>query len=134
MRIPLSELLKNLFTRPSVVHARSTALNSLLWALAILLPCVLLSALLVGGDAFVTRAVTVMAGMALAAVFAAYFYFMLKDPDRLQSEKFMIEQRKLTSIEMKGLESIAIENDGQAVKPAIELESVPEKQIEVGKG
>ena len=122
----LDDFLKSLFSRASVMRARSAALTSLLWLLAILLPSLLVSAIFAGPDTFLTYSLIVLVSFSVAAIFVAYFYFMIKDPDRLQTERFMITQRKLNILEMKGADPIPIDYRNEAGTSTIDIKPEPE--------
>ena len=124
----LFDILKNFVSRASVVHVRSNALTSHLWLLAILLPSLLVSGIFAGPDTFLTYSLIVMVGFSVLALFVAYFFFMIKDPDRLQSERFMIKQRELNILEMKGADPISYRNDAGTST----IDKIPEADKERG--
>ena len=70
------------------------AFNPILWGCAVATPtCFLFSAVL-REDSILRYGF---------AVVGAYLYFMLRDPDRLQSEEFITRQQELVLLERKGL-------------------------------
>lgn len=84
-------------SRAGVVRIRTIA-NNPLWLCAIVMPTSFLAALIALG--LQERAFAwVFVGIAtVALVYAVGFlsYFARKDPDRLQSEEYQLEQRRLT--------------------------------------
>jgi hypothetical protein len=81
------------------VRVRS-ALNPALWLCGI----VSISSFSIGAwssGAFQT-ALFVVGCAPISLVIGAFIYFMIRDPDRLQSEDYLIQQRALTLIQEKG--------------------------------
>lgn len=122
------DILKNFISRAGVVHARSTALNSLLWLLAILLPSLLGSGIFTGPDTVLTYSLIGLVGFSVFALFVAYFYFMIKNPDRLQTETFMIKQRELNIIEMKGADPIRINHRNDRHRSTIDNDPAADEE------
>lgn len=92
------------FTQEALTRIRSTAMAPALW-LAGVIGVIFLSAAAV----FTAQGAIVLAGFsfgiaALAAISAilANVYFVFKDPDRLQSEEYVLRTRAMTLIGEKG--------------------------------
>jgi hypothetical protein len=89
--MPGIELIRSLLQQATAQGSRSTALNPLGWALAIIL-----SALL--GSAFdhpptwLTPVLAVCVGTVVVAYLAAYFFLLVKDRDALRSERFQLSK------------------------------------------
>ena len=89
--MPGIELIRSLLQQATAQGSRSTALNPLGWALAIIL-----SALL--GSAFdhppiwLTPILAVCAGTIVVAYLFAYFFLLVKDRDALRSERFQLSK------------------------------------------
>jgi hypothetical protein len=68
-----------------------SVLNPMLWLCGIASPTFTVGALLADGALVTLFAISAAAPLVIAM--AAYLWFMFKDPDRLQSEPFRIEQQ-----------------------------------------
>ena len=68
-----------------------SVLNPILWLSAIVFPVGIAGALL--ADGAMTPVLAFVAILPPLVAVGSYVYFMLKDPDRLQSEPFRIEQQ-----------------------------------------
>ncbi len=106
----LDDVLAKVVTRASVVRVR-TALNPLLWTLATIASGCLLSALIAGPSAGLTFIFAGLTSFLVGLIAVTFIYFMIKAPDRLQSEEFVLKQQELTLLERMGGAPVAI--DGQ---------------------
>lgn len=86
----LEEAIKSWSSRAGIVRVRS-ALNPMLWTMAVALPLFLLAAYFFRDD-FLAKWVL----LALAAIsFLVTITSLFRDPDRLQSEEFVLKQQEL---------------------------------------
>jgi hypothetical protein len=122
----VDNFLKSSLSRIGIVSvSRSTALNPILWAFGfICAACVPISSL--NSDPFWKY--TFIAGFVilLMTLVFGYVWFLLKDPDRLQSEHFRLKQQSLELMHKRdeGFKTIdsahEIKNLGFEPKPDIE--------------
>ncbi len=85
------DIVKTAFSRAGVIRVRN-ALNPMLW---LSLTCLLISpgfAYLFRDDALLKYGFSVIAILPILATATAYFIFLFRDPDRLQSEEFVLRQ------------------------------------------
>jgi hypothetical protein len=120
----IDEILQSYIKRSGVVRVK-TALNPLLWAMPVLVLGSLLSAYFVGPEATTTLSLLGMTMLMVLTIIAAYGYFMFKDPDRLQSEEYMLAQKELSILERKGEEPVVIDPTGRSAGKAIEMQQEP---------
>jgi hypothetical protein len=89
--MPGIELIRSLLQQASAQGSRSTALNPLGWALAIVLSALLASAL----DhlpSWVSPLLGVLVTIVVIAYLVAYFFLLVKDRDALRSERFHLSK------------------------------------------
>lgn len=97
----VDQIISNARSAAGTVHVTS-ALNPLLWLCAIVsLPATVL-AFLARSDPFFSCLMLILAGLPVIGAISAYVYFMLKAPDRLQSEDYQIRHEALQIIQNKG--------------------------------
>jgi hypothetical protein len=103
--MPGIEIIRSLLQQASSQGSRSTALNPLGWALAIVL------AALIGASpahlpSWILPFLVVFTCVLIAAYLAAYFFLLVKDRDALRSEKFhlskMAIERSITGDNLSG--------------------------------
>ncbi len=82
-------------SRANVVRVKN-AVNTLLWMTALVTPTSWLAAYFFQSDAILKYGFSLFGALPVFAALFAYFYFMLKDPDRLQSEEFVLRQQELS--------------------------------------
>jgi hypothetical protein len=121
----LDDILRSSVSRLGVVRVRN-ALNSWLWALGLLVVGCLGSGLGIGPDAFLTYVFAGLTTLVVLLLAGAYFYFMIRDPDRLQSEEYRLAERRLTMIERKGTGPADIEEVIKIERPTEELDARPQ--------
>ncbi len=85
--------LKALTNRAAVVKV-STALNPMLWLAAVVTPASLLAAVFSSTPSIQLLALGLAASPVILAG-VAYFIFLFRDPNRLQSEEFQLRQQEL---------------------------------------
>lgn len=88
-------------TRDAVISLKvNTGLNSALWICGVVtVPALILATF---GPEALRNPLLVIASVPVGIYGIGFLYFMLKDPDRLQSEKFRIESRALDIVQEKG--------------------------------
>jgi hypothetical protein len=97
----------NLVSRAGIVRVRN-ALNPLLWATATMFPAGVGAAYLFRDDAALKYALLAFGASPGVLMLAAYIFYMFRDPDRLQSEEFVLRQRELIIYE-KGADAARID-------------------------
>jgi hypothetical protein len=133
----VDEIIKSGISRADVVRVRS-ALNPLLWALP---PTCWATAYVFRDDSVLRYAQAPLGALPLFAVIIAYFLFLFRDPDRLQSEEYVLKLRELSLISRKGIppliDDIVLDDDmlnsGKnkgPVSPRLELD----KEVVLSKG
>jgi len=96
-------------SRAGVVRVRN-ALNALLWLCAICVPSSLLGLYLFRDDPELKYVfMGLLVGPVITTVMS-HFWFLFRDPNRLQSEEFVLRQQEL-SIERKALPPTSIERN-----------------------
>ncbi len=88
----------------------TTSMNPLLWVLGLALPLLLGTAILIPSE-LVRLTLIGIAGGSIFLVFAAYFITLFREPDRLQSEEYMLRQLELFILERKSQASIQVDTD-----------------------
>ena len=109
----------------SAEGSRSTALNPLLWMCALLF-ATLTGTAVKGGPEWLLILVSVLAVIGVIATLAAYFYFMVKLPDALRSEKFTLAKMAMQGVSgdsLKGFNELS-ENTGTVL---IQAEKIGEQ-------
>ncbi|MCA3565460.1 MAG: hypothetical protein IOC90_12080 [Methylocystis sp.] len=104
--------LKRLIERAAVVKV-DNALNPLLWLTAVVTPVSAVLAAFVANPALAT-AFLFLAAIPVALVALAYFLFLFRDPDRLQSEEYQLKQQQIELFQ-KGQETPIIIDDTEGV-------------------
>jgi hypothetical protein len=89
----LDKIIKTGLSRVEAVKVR-TAINPLLWLSGCLMPFCFAGALLVP-ETVIKLAFLGLAAVPIFATLIAYFLFLFRDPDRLQSEQYLIKQQMI---------------------------------------
>jgi hypothetical protein len=89
--VPGIELIRSLFQQASAQGSRSTALNPLGWALALILSAMLGSVAL-SPPTWVLPFLATGAGIVIIAYVVAYFFLLFRDRDALRSERFQLSR------------------------------------------
>ena len=98
----LQGVIRSVTLRAEAIRVRN-AFNPILWGCAVATPtCFLFSAIL-REDPVLRYGFAVVGALPVLTLVGAYLYFMLRDPDRLQSEEFITRQQELVLLERKGL-------------------------------
>jgi hypothetical protein len=116
---------KLLANQTAIGQSRSSVLNPLQWVLVILL-LGLGILVMAKADSWIIIGVGVCAFLDLAVLFAAYLYFMFKDPAALRSEGFSLQklalEKGLVGDSLQGLKTI------DAVTASLVV-TAPEKKV-----
>jgi hypothetical protein len=118
----LEDAIKSWSSRAGIVRVRS-ALNPILWTMAVALPLFLLSAYFFRDDYFAKWVLLMLAASSFLVTIVSYFIFLFRDPDRLQSEEFVLKQQELViaSRSREGLPQ-PIEAEGQELPNVAEVD------------
>jgi len=106
--VSLQKVIRSVTSRAGVVRVRN-AFNPILWGCAVATPVCFLFAGVLGTDPILRYGFAALGGLPVLTLVGAYIYFMLRDPDRLQSEEFVLRQQELTVTERKGLPTVTHE-------------------------
>jgi hypothetical protein len=99
--LKLEEILRAASSRVETVRVIRTAVNPLLWLVGLTTPLSLVSAILIE-DRMIRIALLAFATLPIIVTIVAYFIFMFRDPDRLQSEEYRLRQRALQMLYKQG--------------------------------
>ena len=119
----LDEVMRIAISRAGVVRVRS-ALNPFLWTFVWSVVFVL-AAYAFKTDPIATYGCLILAALPLLVALGVGIFFAARQPDRLQSEEFVIRQQELTMIEKKGgylLPPVQVETDHASADRANSLE------------
>lgn len=122
-----SNVLQQAFSKAHAVAVQNV-MNPLLWLNAIGVPLFLAAAYLMQGDLWVTRMLVAVAAAVPLWTLREYSHWRKHDPNRLHSEKYLIEQQQLM-IQSKGWTAPI---DASALPPGENPEMslpVPENEI-----
>ncbi|MDY8110849.1 hypothetical protein U0C82_17050 [Fulvimarina sp. 2208YS6-2-32] len=97
----MKEIFEQAISRAEIVRVRN-ALNPMLWLTAVATPVFLLFAWLADFESITGVIFTAVAILPVLATIVGYYIFLFSDRDRLQSEEFVLEHRKLQYLERKG--------------------------------
>lgn len=115
----ISEITRSLLGQ---MHVKSSALNPLLWLAGF-------GGLLCFFAAyFITAFAGLLIGIGILCIVSpipAYVYFAIKDPNRLQSEEYQINQQKIQYQLMQGSQRVEVISDDHLVANPALLEATP---------
>jgi hypothetical protein len=117
----LDEAIRSWTSRAGVVRVRN-ALNPLLWAAGVLTPMSWIAAYAFRDDAILKYALVAFGALPGLATLASHLYFMFRDPDRLQSEEFVLRQQELSIVSRSGNGPRPIESEGRELPNVVEVE------------
>jgi hypothetical protein len=117
----LYETIKSWTSRAGVVRVRN-ALNPLLWAAGVLTPMSWIAAYAFRDDAILKYVLVALCALPVLATLGSYLYFMFRNPDRLQSEEFVLRQQELLIVSRSGDGPRPIESEGRELPNVAELE------------
>jgi hypothetical protein len=121
----VEEIVKTGLSRLDVVRVRSVV-NPLLWLVGLTMPFSVLAAVLVDGQ-LLKLIFLGFSGVSIISTLIAYFIFMFRDPDRLQSEEYQLRQRELRMIYRHGRRPDIFDETNQAVRV-----EAPDPRIDAG--
>ncbi len=99
--LKLDQIVRAGLSRVDTIIVKRTALNAALWIVGLISPLSLILAAFTPMEAW--RPVFFwFAGCPLFFACAVFLYFMVRDPDRLQSEEYRIKQQALKYLYKKG--------------------------------
>jgi hypothetical protein len=112
--VKLEEIVKTGLWRLDVVRVR-TAVNPLLWLVGLTMPFSVVAAVFVDSQPLKLTFLG-FAGISIVSTLVAYFIFVFRDPDRLQSEEYQLRQRELRMIYRHGRRPDIFDEKNQAVR------------------
>lgn len=121
----LDEIFKTGLWRLDVIRVR-TAVNPLLWLVGLITPLIFITAIVID-DRPIRIGLLAFAALPIIVTIIAYFIFMFRDPDRLQSEDYRIRQRAIQLLYRKGGTTEIVDVTRQ--EPRLEIEDKTEDQI-----
>ena len=114
----MESLFQRMSTRLGVIRVRS-AVNPLLWLVALVTPGSFIGAYYFREVSAFSAIFFLIGCIPIFAALVAYFYFMIKDPKKLQSEDYQLRAQMLEILEKKGGEiTIAPANLDLIANPA----------------
>src|SRR5208282_3286026 len=99
-RMKFDEIIKTGLWRLDVIKVR-TAVNPLPWLVGLTTPLSFVTAVIIT-DRLVRIGLLAFATLPIIVTIVAYFIFMFRDPDRLQSEEYQLRQRALRMLYRRG--------------------------------
>lgn len=90
----LADIVVSTIDRGGTIRVRNV-LNPLLWLCAVSAPACLFFAWLIGSGTIIGVVLTTVAVLPILVAMAMYVWFALHDPDRLQSEEFVLRQQEI---------------------------------------
>jgi hypothetical protein len=91
----------NFTSRAGTVRVRN-ALNPLLWTMALVVPTSWIAAYFFRDEAMLEYALFGVGALPIFATLVAYFIFMFRDPNRLQSEEYQLRHEVLQILHKRG--------------------------------
>jgi membrane protein implicated in regulation of membrane protease activity len=104
----LEDLIRTASTRVEAVRVIGSAINPLLWLTGLVTPISLVLSVW-AGEPWQRFMMMLIAVIPVAITVAAYVRFMIRDPDRLQSEEFRLRQRALKMLYKRGANAEIVE-------------------------
>lgn len=96
----LEEILRAATSRAEVIRVRNV-LNPVLWGCAVATPVCGGLAYLLGSDPVLRYGFATLSAVLILSLPVGYIYFILRDPDRLQSEEFANRKQELLLLARK---------------------------------
>ncbi|BDV33605.1 hypothetical protein SS37A_11340 [Methylocystis iwaonis] len=109
-------------SRAGVVRVRN-ALNPMLWTTAVVFPTSLLAAYFFRDDDILKYALAAFGAFPVLVTIIAYFIFLFRDPDRLQSEEYLLQHQAMQILYKKDAVTESVEVITEA--PRLEVEPSP---------
>lgn len=120
----LDQIVRAGLSRVDTIRVVRTAVNPLLWLVGLTMPVLLLVVILVD-DRVIRLVFAGLAAIPVLATLVAYFIFLFRDPDRLQSEEYRIRQRAIQLLYRIGGTSEIV--DVATQQPRLEIERKSEE-------
>lgn len=114
----------DLSRRAGVLRVR-TVLNPLLWLTATVMPACFTAGGVIGYESALGTAITLAGLVPPLITLVFYVVFAIRDPDRLQSEEFVVRSMELRLYERREREIAIVGRAEQAVEPPPEIEDQP---------
>ncbi|MDQ2079314.1 hypothetical protein RA307_03900 [Xanthobacteraceae bacterium Astr-EGSB] len=111
----LGEIIRASLSSVDTIGVKRTAANPALWIVGLISPLTLILALIAGDGAARTVFFT-FAGCPVLFFFVVYIFWMIRDPDRLQSEEYRIRVQELKLRYRKGREPVVIETAAEIAR------------------
>ncbi|MDC7784169.1 hypothetical protein PQJ75_05930 [Rhodoplanes sp. TEM] len=115
----LDQIVRAGLSRVDTIRVVRTAVNPMLWLVGLTMPVSLLVVILVD-DRSIRLVFAGLASIPVLATLVAYFIFVFRDPDRLQSEEYRIRQRAIQLLYRIGGTSEIV--DVATQQPRLEIE------------
>jgi hypothetical protein len=115
----LDETVRSWTARAGIVRVRN-ALNPLLWTMAAITPTSFVAAHVFRDDSFLKYGFSVLGASPVVVTLASYLYFMFRDPDRLQSEEYVLRQHAMQILYEKDATAEIVDIVNEA--PRLEVE------------
>ncbi len=96
----INDVLRAATSRAETIRVRNV-LNPVLWGCAVSTPVCGGLAYLLGSDPILRYAFSALGAVPVLLLAVGYIYFMLRDPNRLQSEEFVTRQQELLLLARK---------------------------------
>ena len=90
----VDEVVKSAIDRAGVIRVRN-AMNPMLWLSSVSAIIFLVAAYMFRDDTVLKYSFALLGALPILASVAAYFILLFRDPDRLQSEEFVLRERAL---------------------------------------
>jgi len=104
----LEDLVRSASTRVDAVRVVGSAINPLLWLTGLVSPLSLVLSVS-AGEAWQRAAMFLLGIVPVAITIAVYVRFMIRDPDRLQSEEYRLRQTALKMLYKRGAKTEIVE-------------------------
>ncbi|HMK90881.1 MAG TPA: hypothetical protein VK446_14765 [Methylocystis sp.] len=120
------ETIGNWTSRAGVIRVRN-ALNPLLWTAALVTPTSWLAAYFFRDDAPLKYFFSGMGSLPVFGTLIAYFIYMFRDPDRLQSEEYLLRQHAIQILYKKDATTEIVDIVNEAPRLQIEKRAQEDK-------
>jgi len=115
---PFSRSLLHALDKAGTVRVR-TALNPILWLTAVVTPTSFFAAWLAGFDTTIGACLVGLGASPVLVAVASFVWFALQDPDRLQSEEYLLRQREIHILSKSGEVLVSSETGGLEPNPLL---------------
>lgn len=115
---PVSRSLLHALDKAGTVRV-GTALNPILWLTAFVTPTSFFAAWLAGFETAIGVCLTGLGALPALVAVASFVWFALRDPDRLQSEEYLLRQREIHILSKSGEVLVSSETAGLEPNPLL---------------